>query len=53
MALGSDVMTVSLDGYALLKIAGKDAGVETLRQAMNTRCNRGAKAKTESVPPAS
>lgn len=52
MALGSDVMSASLDGYALLKITGKGAGLETLRQAMSTRFNRGSKPKSDSTPPA-
>ncbi|WP_426994272.1 hypothetical protein [Methylomonas sp. CM2] len=46
MALGSDIYSFSLDAYASLKIAGKGAGLETLRQAMSVRFNRGAKPKT-------
>ncbi|MBD9355967.1 hypothetical protein [Methylomonas albis] len=49
MALGSDIYSFSLDAYASLKIAGKGAGLETLRQAMSVRFNRGAKAKPEGV----
>jgi hypothetical protein len=46
MALGSDIYTFSLDAYALLKVTGKGASLEVLRQAMSTRFNRGSKAKT-------
>lgn len=45
MALGSDIYHFSLDAYASLKIAGKGAALETLREAMSVRFNRGAKAK--------
>ncbi|WP_396642233.1 hypothetical protein [Methylomonas sp. 2B] len=45
MALGSDIYNFSLDAYASLKIAGKGAALETLRQAMSVRFNRGAKPK--------
>ena len=31
MALGSDLMTASLEGYAFLKVAGKGDGLEALR----------------------
>jgi hypothetical protein len=34
LALGSDIYSFSLGAYASLKIAGKGAGLETLRQAM-------------------
>jgi len=45
MALGSDIYNFSLDAYASLKIAGKGAALETLRQAMSVRFNRDAKPK--------
>ena len=51
MALGSDIYSFSLDAYASLKIAGKGTGLETLRQAMSIRFNRGAKAKTQANQP--
>ncbi|WP_020484128.1 hypothetical protein [Methylomonas sp. MK1] len=47
MALGSDIYSFCLDAYASLKIAGKGAALETLRQAMAVRFNRGAKSKVE------
>lgn len=37
MALGSDVLTAALEGYALLKVVGKGAGLEALRQSMSVR----------------
>lgn len=50
MALGSDVYDTCLDGYAILKVSGKGAGLEVLRQAMSVRFNRSSKAKA--IPPA-
>lgn len=52
MALGSDLYSFCLDAYASLKIAGKGAGLETLRQAMSIRCNRSGRAKTPASQPA-
>jgi hypothetical protein len=40
MALGSDVMSAALEGYALLKVMGKGSGLEALRQGMSARFNR-------------
>jgi hypothetical protein len=40
--LGSDIMAACLDGYALLKVTGKGAGLETLRQSMSVRLARGS-----------
>lgn len=39
-ALGSDVMTASLEGYALLKVLGQGSGLEALRQGMASRFAR-------------
>jgi hypothetical protein len=50
MALGSDVMSAALDGYALAKVFGKGAGLETLREAMSARYSR--KPKTPADVPA-
>lgn len=40
MALGSDVMSASLEGYALLKVLGKGSGLDELRKGMSARFNR-------------
>lgn len=37
LALGSDVMTASLNGYALLKVLGKGSGLEALRAEVGSR----------------
>lgn len=47
MALGSDIYAFCLDAYAMLKVTGKGASLEALRQAMSVRFNRSSKAKTE------
>ncbi len=36
-ALGSDVMSVALEGYALLKVSGRNQGLEGLRKDLGTR----------------
>lgn len=35
--LGSDVMAAALQGYALLKVAGKNQGLEGLRKSLGSR----------------
>lgn len=53
-ALGSDVMSTSLEGYALLKVLGKGSALEGLRQEISARFNRksafvGAKTPTSAT----
>jgi len=36
-ALGSDVMQVAMQGYALLKVSGRNQGLEGLRKDLGTR----------------
>ena len=40
MALGSDVLSAALEGYALAKAAGKGAALDALREAMSSRYSR-------------
>jgi len=47
-ALGSDVMTAALEGYALIKVSGKGAGLDALRQGMSARFTR--KSRLKAVP---
>lgn len=49
MALGSDAMNTALQGYALLKLAGRNKGLEALSQALSTRFSRGPRS-AESEP---
>jgi len=49
-ALGSDVMSAALEGYALLKVSGKGAGLDALRQGMSARFTR--KARIKALPAA-
>ncbi|RDZ28946.1 hypothetical protein [Lysobacter silvisoli] len=53
MALGSDLMSAALEGYAFLKIAGKGEGLDALRQMLSARFNRGPNktAAPEEPPP--
>lgn len=41
LALGSDVMSVALQGYALLKVVGKNQGLESLRKELGSRFVKG------------
>lgn len=47
LALGSDVMSAALEGYALLKVAGKGEALDTARKALSARFGRGPRKKTE------
>jgi hypothetical protein len=49
-ALGSDVMAFCLEGYALLKVAGKNQGLEDMRKGLSGRFARTRAPK--SSPPA-
>ena len=40
MALGSDAMNTALEGYALLKVTGRNKGLESLSQALSQRFSR-------------
>ena len=40
LALGSDILSASLDGYALIKVFGQGASLDTLKEAMKTRLSR-------------
>jgi hypothetical protein len=40
MALGSDLMVASLEGYAHLKVAGQGDGLDTLKDALGARFDR-------------
>ena len=48
-ALGSDIMRCALDGYALLKVSGRNQGLEGLRKELGTRFARSTRS-TEDVP---
>jgi hypothetical protein len=45
MALGADIMSVALEGYALLKVSGKTAGLKGARKELSARF-----AKTRRTP---
>jgi hypothetical protein len=47
VALGSDVMSVALQGYSLLKLTGRNEGLEPLRRDLGTRF---AKSPRQPVP---
>lgn len=47
MALGSDLMSVARDGYALLEVAGKDAALKAARKELSARYARRRAAKEE------
>lgn len=47
--LGSDVMTLALEGYALLKVAGRNQGLEGLRKDLSVRFAKASR-QPEPVP---
>ncbi|WP_426399460.1 hypothetical protein ACN9M1_24510 [Ralstonia sp. R-29] len=50
LALGSDVMSAALDGYAFLKRAGKGEGLDMARKSLSVRFSRnGVRKKEEST----
>ena len=53
MALGSDLMTNTLEGYAVLKVAGKGKGLDNMRQALSARFARRRAGEVAEEPAAS
>lgn len=52
-ALGSDIMSNSVEGYQLLKFAGKSAGLDSLRKQLSTRFKaKRARGESEEEAPA-
>lgn len=49
MALGSDLMTNALEGYAVLKVAGKGHGLDEMRRMLSARFAR--KSKSGGIEP--
>ena len=49
IALGSDVMNAALQGYALLRVAGKNQGLEGLRKELGSRFTK-APRQVEAAP---
>lgn len=46
IALGADIMATALEGYALLKVSGKDEGLKAVRRELGARWARAAAAPT-------
>ena len=40
IALGSDLMDVALEGYGLLKVSGKNQGLDGLRKELSSRWSK-------------
>lgn len=51
LALGSDVMALALDGYSLLKVAGRSQGLESQLRELSVRFEKSRRA--DDAPPAS
>lgn len=45
LALGSDIMGVALEGYALLKVAGKGEALKSARRELSARFDRKSRPK--------
>lgn len=52
VALGSDLMNASLEGYAVLKVSGKGEGMEGLRRLLSQRFTRTARGNAAEPLPA-
>ena len=52
MALGSDVMSGALEGYAFLKVAGKGKGLDELRKMLAVRFSKRSATSNTEPPPA-
>lgn len=52
IALGSDLMVNSLEGYAVMKVAGKGEGLRSLRQMLSARFARNGRGSTPEPGPA-
>ena len=50
IALGSEVMSVALQGYSLLKLTGRLEGLEPLRQSLGVRFARSSRQTSPPVP---
>lgn len=50
IALGADIMATALEGYALLKVSGKDEGLKSVRRELGARWSRVAPAATAKAP---
>jgi hypothetical protein len=46
MALGAELMTTSLQGYALLKVSGKNQSRDGLRDSLGARFSRRPRQET-------
>lgn len=50
-ALGSDVMRCALDGYTLLKVAGRNQGLDALRRELGARFAKSPRPQAPNVDP--
>jgi hypothetical protein len=50
VALGSDVMTVALQGYSLLKLTGRTEGLDPLRKELSVRFAKSSRRAVQPVP---
>lgn len=52
MALGADIMAAATEGYALLKVSGKDEGLKAARRELSSRWARSRRNQNGDAPPA-
>jgi len=50
VALGSDVITVALQGYSLLKLSGRAEGLKPLRQEFGARFSKASRRASQRAP---
>ena len=50
MALGSDILEAALEGYSYVKVSGKGAGLDALRESAAQRYKGGRRSKKSDTP---
>lgn len=51
-ALGSELIDVALEGYGVLRVAGRNQGLNSLRKALSSRFSRMRRVEGEAGTPA-
>lgn len=51
IALGADIMATALEGYALLKVSGKDEGLKAVRRELSSRWSKSAPTTPDAPAP--
>ncbi len=50
IALGADIMATALEGYALLRVSGKDEGLKSARRELSARFSKAPRTTAQEAP---